>query len=63
MSAFPTSISGTFKHEVVITMTAPQVLETLNPEIQKIAVASARDVLSRYVKEMLPELPSPESVG
>jgi hypothetical protein len=55
MNKFPSSLTGTFSHTVNVNISGAEALAVLSPELEKIAVEKAKQVLSKYVKNNFPE--------
>lgn len=55
MQKFPSTITGNFTHAVNVNITGAEALAALSPELEKIAVSKAKQVLSNYVKANLSE--------
>lgn len=55
MQKFPSTISGSFTHAVTVNIQGGEALAALTPELEKLAVNKAKQVLSTYIKNNLPD--------
>lgn len=55
MARFPSTITGSFTHTMNVNINGAEALAALTPEMEKIALSKAKQVLGSYVKNNLPE--------